>query len=66
MLSASMTAAARPCAARAATSSPSPGAAPHRPEASVNSKTPPISKRRRPTMSPSRPTLTISVVLAKR
>ena len=50
----------------AAINSQSPDATPHRPEAAVNRKVPAISKRRRPVMSPSRPTLTINVVVASR
>lgn len=66
MVSAIMTAAPRPCAARAAISIESVGAMPHRTEAAVNSKIPANSSRRRPVMSPSRPTLTIRVVMARR
>ena len=61
-----MTAAPAPCAARAAISSHSVGAMPHRTEATVNRTRPASSSRRRPTMSPSRPTLTIRVVMASR
>ena len=66
MLSAIMMAAPRPCTARAAISSHSVGATPHRTEASVNRAMPMSSSRRRPAMSPSRPTLTMSVVMARR
>ena len=66
MVSAIMMAAPRPCAARAAISSQSVGATPHRTEATVNRKIPASSSRRRPVMSPSRPTLTIRVVMARR
>ena len=61
-----MMAAPRPWAARAAISIRSVGARPHRSEATVNKTTPASSSRRRPMMSPSRPTLTISVVIASR
>jgi hypothetical protein len=61
-----MMAAPRPCAARAATSSHSVGAAPHQTEATVNRKRPARSSRLRPAMSPSRPTPTITVVMASR
>ena len=66
MVSAIMTAAPRPCTARAAISSQSVGATPHSTEATVNRAIPASSSRRRPMMSPSRPTLTISVVMARR
>ena len=66
MASAIMMAAPKPCAARAAISSPSVGAIAHRTEATVNKATPISSSRRRPTRSPRRPTLTISVVMASR
>ena len=66
MLRAIMTAAPRPCAARAAISNESVGAAPLAPEAAVNNTIPASSSRRRPVMSPSRPTLTIKVVMARR
>ena len=66
MVRAIMMAAPRPCTARAAISSQSAGAAPHRAEATVNRTIPASSSRRRPMMSPSRPTLTISVVMASR
>ena len=59
-------AAPRPCAARAATSSQSVGARPHRAEASVNREAPASISRRRPVRSPRRPTLTIEVVTARR
>ena len=42
------------------------GARPQASEAAVNRARPPSSSRRRPSMSPSRPTLTISVVMASR
>ena len=61
-----MMAAPRPCAARAATSSGSVGATPHSSDATVNRPMPASSSRRRPMISPSRPTLTISVVMASR
>ena len=66
MVSAIMTAAPRPCAARAAISSQSVGATPHRTEATVNRTIPASSSRRRPVRSPSRPALTIRVVMARR
>ena len=66
MARAIMIAAPRPCAARAATSSQSEGVAPHSAEAAVNRASPASSSRRRPRMSPSRPTLTISAVMARR
>ena len=49
-----ITAAPRPCAARAAISNPSVGAAPHSAEAAVNRTMPANNKRRRSMMSPSR------------
>ena len=64
--SAIMMAAPSPCATRAAISSHSVGATPPRTEAAVNSRSPASSSRRRPTMSPSLPTLTINVVMARR
>jgi MFS family permease len=66
MVSAIMTAAPAPCAARAAISNPSVGATPHRADASVNTVSPASSSRRRPMMSPSRPAPTMSVVMARR
>ncbi|MCY1532382.1 hypothetical protein D9M68_676560 [compost metagenome] len=66
MVRAIIMAAPRPCSARAAISSHSVGAKPHKAEASVNKKIPASSSRRRPMMSPSRPTLTIRVVMARR
>src|ERR1700694_3524931 len=64
MLSAIRMSARRPCVARAAISSQSVGATPHRTEAAVNRMIPASSSRRRPAMSPSRPTLTIRGGLA--
>ena len=66
MVRAIMMAAPRPCTARAAISSQSVGAAPQMSEATVNRTIPANSSRRRPIMSPSRPTLTIRVVIASR
>ena len=66
MVSAIIAAAPRPCSARAAINSQTLGAMPQRTEATVNSKIPASSRRRRPTMSPSRPTLTINVVMASK
>ncbi len=66
MVRAIMTAAPRPCTARAAISSQSAGATPLKPEAAVNKKMPMRSSRRSPMMSPSRPALTIRVVMARR
>jgi hypothetical protein len=66
IVSASMTAAPRPCSARAATSIQSVGARPHRAEAAVNTMMPALSSLLRPATSPSRPTLTTSVVVAMR
>ena len=66
IVSAIMVAAPTPCTARAAISSQSVGATPHRPDATVNRTIPANSSRRRPMMSPRRPTLTISVVIARR
>ena len=66
MVRAIMIAAPSPCTARAAISSQSVGATPHRTEAAVNRTMPASSSRRRPMMSPSRPTLTIRVVMASR
>ena len=65
MVCAIMMAAPKPCIARAAISSQSVGAMPHRTEANVNRNIPVSSSRRRPVMSPSRPALTIRVVMAK-
>jgi len=65
-VSAIMIAAPRPCAAREAMRNQSVGAMPHRSDATVNSAIPARNNRRRPTMSPSRPTLTISVVMVRR
>ncbi len=56
-----MIAAPRPCAARAAISSQRAGAAPHSTEATANRPNPARSNRRRPMVSPSRPTPTINV-----
>ncbi|MDT4856514.1 hypothetical protein FQZ97_909070 [compost metagenome] len=61
-----MIAAPKPCAVRAAISSPSVGARLHSAEATVNKAMPAISRRRRPIRSPSRPALTIRVVMASR
>jgi hypothetical protein len=61
-----MAAAPSPWTARAATSTHSAGARPHAADATVNRAIPPSSSRRRPSTSPSRPALTISVVLARR
>lgn len=61
-----MIAAPSPCSARAATSIQSEVASPQSTEATVNRQSPPSSNRRRPVRSPSRPTLTINVVLASR
>ena len=61
-----MMAAPSPCAARAAIRSQSVGATPHRTEAAVNREIPQSSSRLRPVTSPSRPTLTIRVVMARR
>ncbi|MCY1300675.1 hypothetical protein D9M70_502520 [compost metagenome] len=66
IVSAIMTAAPIPCTARAAISSAKLGVRPQTTEAVVKSAMPAISSRRRPTISPSRPTLTISVVIASR
>ena len=66
MVSAIMTEAPRPCTARAATSSHRVGARAHRMEAMANSAMPASSRRRRPSMSPRRPTLTIRAVMASR
>jgi hypothetical protein len=66
MASAIMIAAPIPCAARAAMMSHSVGAMPLKADAAVNRAIPAMSSRRRPTISPSRPTLTISVVMARR
>jgi len=66
MASAIMMAAPRPCVARAAISSETLGATPHRVEASVKRRIPASSSRRRPMMSPRRPAPTISVVMASR
>ncbi|MNT91135.1 hypothetical protein D3C72_2321840 [compost metagenome] len=66
MVSAIMTEAPRPCRARAATSSHKVGASAHRMEATANRAMPASSRRRRPIMSPRRPTLTISAVMASR
>jgi hypothetical protein len=66
MVRAIMTAAPIPCAARVAISSQSVGATPQRADATVNRTIPANSSRRRPVMSPSRPTLTIRVVMARR
>jgi hypothetical protein len=66
MVRAIMMAAPRPCSARAAISNQSVGATPHRLDATVNRKIPANSSRLRPVMSPSRPTLTIRVVMARR
>ena len=66
MVRAIMMAAPRPCAARAAMRNQSVGATPHSTEATVNRKIPASSNRRRPVMSPNRPTLTIRVVMARR
>ncbi len=66
MVRAIMTAAPSPCAALAPISSQSVGATPHSTEATVNREIPASSSRRRPVMSPSRPTLTIEVVIARR
>ena len=65
-VSAIMIAAPSPCAARAAMRNQSVGAAPHSSDATVKIPMPPRSSRRRPTMSPRRPTLTIRVVMASR
>ncbi|MNZ74284.1 hypothetical protein D3C78_927310 [compost metagenome] len=61
-----MIAAPRPCTARAAISQPSVDARPHASEAPVKMPIPASSTRRRPIKSPSRPTLTIKVVMASR
>jgi hypothetical protein len=66
MVRAIMIAEPRPCSARAAISRSSVGAAAHRIEAVVNRAMPSRSSRRRPTRSPSRPTLTIRLVIARR
>jgi hypothetical protein len=66
MARAIMMAAPSPCSARAAMSSQSVGAAPQRSDAVVNRTIPARSNRLRPMMSPSRPTLTIRVVMASR
>jgi len=65
-VSANMIAAPRPCTALAATSQPSEGASPQASEARVKMTIPLNNKRLRPIKSPSRPTLTISVVIASR
>ncbi|MOA19801.1 hypothetical protein D3C78_1402060 [compost metagenome] len=65
-VSAIMTAAPRPCSVLAAISRPRLGARPHSAEANVNRAIPDNSRRRRPTRSPRRPTLTIEVVMASR
>ncbi len=65
-VSAIMIAAPRPCAARATIRIHSAGATPHDTEAAANRTIPERSSRRRPMMSPSRPTLTMSVVMARR
>jgi hypothetical protein len=64
-LSAIISAAPRPCAARAATSQPSVGARPQSSEAAVYKAMPASSSRRRPNRSPSRPTPTIRVVIGQ-
>jgi hypothetical protein len=66
MLSAIMIAAPQPCAARAASSCPSVEATPQSSEATLNRTMPASSNRRRPRMSPIRPTPTIRVVIARR
>ena len=66
IVSAIMIAAPSPCTARAAINIQSADAAPHTIEATVNRRSPASISRRRPTMSPSRPTLTISVVMASK
>ena len=62
VVSASIAAAPRPCSARAMMSWGKDVARPQNNDATVKRATPPISSRRRPIMSPSRPALTISVV----
>ena len=66
IVSAIITAAPRPCAARAAISSGKVGARDAASEAALNSARPAMSSSRRPTRSPNRPTLTMSAVMAKR
>ncbi|MOA46366.1 hypothetical protein D3C78_1688700 [compost metagenome] len=66
MVNAIMMAAPMPCRARAAISHPRPDETAHRTEAAVNTAIPINNKRRRPMMSPSRPALTISAVIASR
>ncbi|MNI39461.1 hypothetical protein D3C73_936430 [compost metagenome] len=66
MVNAIMMAAPMPCNALAAISNHRLAARAHRNEATVNTAMPISSNRRRPMMSPSRPTLTISAVIASR
>ena len=66
MVRAIITAAPSPCTARAAISNASVGATAPRADPTVNTRIPASSNRRRPTMSPSRPTLTTSVVMVSR